>query len=85
MATILLQAQSQYSGFEALLKSYGVDRQLSLQIAGDSSVRRKAGAERGGLRLERTDRTHEVRVRVDDRGTEMGSKTIETIWTAQRE
>jgi hypothetical protein len=77
MAQVLLQAQAQNSGFESLLKSYGIDRQLEPKSA-KSTPRRSSG-----LQVARTDRTHQMQIRIGAQGTaEVASLTTESIWTA---
>lgn len=88
LASIMLQAQSQFSGFEALLRSFGVDRQLDPQIM--RSHRRpsrnrpsqNSQVNTTNVNLARTDRTHHVQIKVDPQGAELSSTTTDTTWTA---
>lgn len=91
-AHLVLQAQAQFSGFEALLRSYGVDRQLDPSLVRthrrkqSSSASDTGGAPQeksAGLVVGRTTRLQQIQVRIHEKGTELTSTTAESNWTAQ--
>jgi NADH:ubiquinone oxidoreductase subunit C len=87
-ANMVLQAQAQNSGFESLLRSFGVDRQLDPRLAQSYAQRQKPRSAPGtpgtttALNLNHTQRTQLVRIQLTSQGAELSSATTEDIWTA---
>lgn len=92
LVSAILQGQAQFSGFESLLRAFGVDQQLSKSakttlpaLAGPPEVKRKSVArakrEASVGKAART-RVQEVRMRIDERGAEYSSRTTETQWSS---
>jgi hypothetical protein len=87
-AHLVLQAQAQNPGFESLLRSFGVDRQLDPRLAQSYAQKQKVRPRSStadaaaGLSLNHTQRTQLVRILVTPQGAELSSTTTEDIWTA---
>ncbi len=75
LASVVMQMQAQHYGFENLLKSFGIDRQLENQLP------RKSGRETS-LNLQHTKRVNQTRIRVSREGADMQTTTVESTWSA---
>ena len=80
LSSIVLQTQARHSGFEALLKSFGIDRQLENQLP-----RVRAKTSKASLSVHHTKRTRETAVKLSPEGAEVSVKTTESVWSAQGE
>ena len=97
LASIVLQTQAQQHSFEALLKTFGIARQLETQLnlsdrvadqsstynTGRTANRRPQPEQEISLKLQRTDRIQQTKIRISADGVEMTSTLAEQTWTAQ--
>lgn len=79
LADVVMQMQSRESGFESLLKSYGVDRQLENQLPKRSNNSRPLS-----VSAQHTQRVSQTRIRISSEGAEMMTTTAESSWSASR-
>ena len=80
-ASIVLQTQAQNSGFEGLLRSFGIDRQIENQFARARSVsdHKNQPGSKTELKLEKTRRVQESRINVGPLGSEIVNTIYEEI------
>ena len=97
LASIVLQTQAQQHSFESLLKTFGIARQLEAQLNHSDRVADQSANRSGGrpgdrrpnpeqeisLKLHRTDRIQQTKIRISADGVEMTSTVAEQTWTAQ--
>lgn len=79
LANVVMQMQSRESGFESLLKSYGVDRQLENQLPKRAAAHRPIS-----VSAQHVNRVNQTRIRISQEGAEMTTTTAESTWTATR-
>lgn len=80
-ASMTLQAQAQYSGFEALLRSYGVDRKLMSSAPPRSERKgRSPLPTETGLQQHRSEKVQQVQIQVNAGGAQLTSTTTESNW-----
>ena len=75
IATLAMQAQTQDPNFEALMKSYGVDRKLESQTRVQPSK---------AVSVQNINRVSEMHVRRTENGPEISTRVTESVWTAKR-
>ena len=82
LASIVLQTQAQQHSFESLLKTFGIARQLEAQLGQPAPLPPQKNHEIS-LKVQRTDRIQQTKVRVSADGVEVTSTVAERTWTAE--